>query len=103
MLQVAGGKWQVATGECPPARAKGLCVVSFHPFMPHSHAKLFRLHCNCKLLLWVGGNGNGDSPLSTVPSFFTFSSPVLCKLLLWQHVALVFMAGWPGSVHFQLG
>lgn len=27
--------------------------------------------------------------------FFAVSSPVLCKLLLWQHVALVFMAGWP--------
>lgn len=79
----------MASSEWLPPGAKGLCCV-FYPFMPHSHAKLFRLHCNCE-------NVGGNSPLLCPASrfFFTLSSPVLCKLLLWQHVALVFMAGCP--------
>lgn len=97
MLQVAGGKWQVATGECQ----RTLCCV-FSPI----HAAFACETISTALQLRVAtmsGWGNGDTPAQYCPFFFTVSSPVLCKLLLWQHVALVFMTGWPGSVHFQLG
>lgn len=87
MLQVAGGKWQVASG-CH--RGPKDYVVSF----THSCRIRMRNYFDCiaTVKMWVG------IPLCSVPLlvfFFTLSSPVLCKLLLWQHVALVFMAGCP--------
>lgn len=64
MLQVAGGKWQVATGECQ----RTLCCV-FSPI----HAAFACETISTALQLRVatmGGWGNGDTPPhSAVPSF----------------------------------
>lgn len=90
---MASGKWQVASAGCH--RGPKDYVVSF----THSCRIRMRNYFDC---IATVQNVGGNSHLSSVPHlptyicfFFTVSSPVLCKLLLWQHVALVFMAGWP--------